>query len=285
MTHKAGGDAPDAELATWWAGVRGKRDRVLLGAYWVLLPGNPTGRASAFLARLDAQCPDWRTGPFILQADCEKWNGDGNTVPSVSEINAFCDELTRQCPALNPVVYAPKWVYGDKVSALRYPLWASAYVTAAGAFQKIYPGDNAAQWGTYGGRSPDILQYTSSAVIGGQSTCDANAYRGTLQQLTALVAPGWSAPDMELTDKIVDGNGKSYGTVNGALITLLQRSDSATNQQLPALSTAVAKVQDAVTSAPTTLDPTAVASELIKAGVTLEIAQALVSLLSAAPAT
>jgi hypothetical protein len=191
QTHKAGGDSNDAELAQWWTYVRGYRDRVLLGAYWVLYPGSPTARADAFLARLDSQCPGWRDGPFILQADCEKWNGDPGTVPSVAEVNVFCDRLRAKMPKLMPIGYLPDWVYGD-ISGFKYPLWSSKYVTGSGSFKSLYPGDSAKQWAPYGGKPSSILQYTSSAVIGGQTTCDANAYRGTLAELTTLLAPGWT---------------------------------------------------------------------------------------------
>ncbi len=208
ITHKAGGDAADAELSTWWGGVRSLPDSVLLGAYWVLLQGNPVGRADAFLDRLDSQCAGWMERPFILQADCEKWNGDPGTVPSKSEIQAFCGRLVKRAPKLRPIVYAPQWVYGNSLTGLGYPLWASSYVTGSGGFSALYPGDPSSRWGAYSGQTPAILQYTSSATIGGQTTCDANAFRGTLDQLKALVAPGWST-DMPLTDadiaKIVTG--------------------------------------------------------------------------------
>jgi hypothetical protein len=202
VTHKAGGDAVDSELPAWWAGVRTlDPQKVLLGAYWVLYPGNPAGRADAFLARLDAACPGWRDRPFLLQADCEKWNGDPRTVPSKAEIKTFCDRLVARMPRLRPVVYAPKWVYGNDLTGLPYPLWASSYVTAAGGFRKLYPGDSSSRWQAYSGQTPAILQYTSSATIGGQATSDANAYRGTLDQLVALVAPGWEDNAMAtLTD-------------------------------------------------------------------------------------
>jgi hypothetical protein len=190
QTHKAGGDKNDAELASWWGYVRGYRDRVMLGAYWVLYPGSPASRAEQFLARLDSQCPGWRDGPFILQADCERWNGDPTTVPSVAEVNAFCDRLVDRAPRLRPIGYLPDWVYGD-LSGFRYPLWSSKYVAGSGSFKSLYPGDNSAKWAAYGGKSPSVLQYSSSATIGGQTTCDANAYRGTLAELTQLLAPGW----------------------------------------------------------------------------------------------
>lgn len=203
-THKAGGDANDAEIAAWWDAVKGKRGSLLLGAYWVLYPGNGAGRADQFLARLDATCDGWRNGPFVLQADCEKWSGDAGTVPSKSDIKAFCDRLVARCPKLRPIVYAPKWVYGNDLSGLGYPLWASAYVNGSGAASELYPGDGSSKWDAYSGQVPAVLQFTSSATIAGQTTCDANAYRGTLAQLTALVAPGW-AEDMDLTsDNLAD---------------------------------------------------------------------------------
>src|SRR5882757_7294531 len=107
ITHKAGGDADDAELNTWWNGVKGLGPEVLLGAYWVLYPGSASSRADSFLARLDSQCPGWRDRPFILQADCEKWNGDSSTVPSKSDIQTFCDRLHSKMPKLRPIVYGP----------------------------------------------------------------------------------------------------------------------------------------------------------------------------------
>lgn len=194
MTHKAGGDANDAELAAWWSAMKPCRDRLLLGAYWVLYPGNPAGRAGLFTARLDSQCPGWRDGPFILQVDCEIWGGDRSTMPGRADIKAFCDRLRVIAPKLLPIVYAPKWAYADSLAGLGYPLWASSYVTGSGAASSLYPGDTSTRWGAYSGQIPAVLQFTSSATITGQTTCDANAFRGSLAQLTNLLAPGWTAP-------------------------------------------------------------------------------------------
>jgi hypothetical protein len=204
MTHKAGGDANDAELAAWWAEMKPFRGQLLLGAYWVLYPGNGSARADAFLARLDSQCPGWRDGPFILQADCEKWNGDQSTVPGKADIKAFCDRLKTKAPKLQPIVYAPKWVYGDSLTGLGYPIWASSYVTGTGFAADLYPGDSSSRWGAYSGQTPAILQFASSATIAGQTSSDANAYRGTLAQLTALLAPGWE-DDMPTVQDFLNG--------------------------------------------------------------------------------
>lgn len=218
FTHKAGGDANDAELGSWWNMMKGYRGSVLLGAYWVQYPGNPAGRADAFLARLDSQCPGWRDGPFILQVDCEIWGGDRGTMPGKADIKAFCDQLRVRCPKLVPIVYAPKWCYGDTLTGLGYPLWASSYVAGSGAASVLYPGDSSSKWAAYSGQVPAVLQFTSSAVIAGQTTCDANAYRGTLDQLTALVAPGWK--DDEAMAFIAD-----QGDFNAAMLAALKNAD------------------------------------------------------------
>lgn len=230
ITHKAGGDATDVELPAWWAGVKGlDPSKVLLGAYWVLYPGNPLGRANLFINRLDAACPGWRDRPFLLQVDCEKWNGDPGTVPGKADISTFCGQLVKIMPKLRPIVYAPKWVYGDGLTGLGYPLWASSYVTGSGGFKSLYPGDSSSRWNSYSGQTPAILQYTSSAFIDGQTTCDANAYRGTFDQLMALVAPGWSA-DMALDSNDV----KLIWNQDGTCSTPEQRPDHAVNPSVRA---------------------------------------------------
>jgi hypothetical protein len=203
LTHKAGGDRDDPEIGAWWAGVRGfDPARVLLGAYWVLFPGDPAGRADKFLARLDTTCPGWHNRPFLLQVDCEKWNGDQDTVPGRADIQAFCARLVTRMPLLRPIVYAPKWVYGDSLKGLPHPLWASSYVSGTGSFKALYPGDKSTRWAAYSGQTPAILQYSSSATIGGQTTSDANAYRGTLAELIKVAAPGW-VDIMDWTDDVI----------------------------------------------------------------------------------
>jgi hypothetical protein len=206
-THKAGGDADDPELGAWWKAVKGQRGKLLLGAYWVLYPGTPVTRAGKFLDRLDALCPGWRDGPFILQLDCEVWNGDASTKPGVRDIRAACLWLKQQAPKLTPVVYASKGQYGNSLDGLGFPLWNANYPSSmTGAASAIYAhvgGDSGPGWTRYSGQMPAIWQFSSSATIAGQTTCDANAYRGTLAALTALVAPGWET-DMDLTPQNLD---------------------------------------------------------------------------------
>lgn len=234
LTHKAGGDAIDAELGSWWSNVRNlPEDQMLLGAYWVLYPGNPTSRADAFLARLDSQCPGWRDrDAFILQADCEIWNGDTSTKPSKADIQAFCDRLHAKT-GLIPVVYASAGQYGSGLTGLTYPLWNARYPLnyQAGFASVLYErcgGDSGSGWSTYSGQTPAIWQFTSSATIAGQTTCDANAYRGTLADLKSLV----TGEDMALTK----ADAGTVWNTDGVVPNRSWRSDKSTNDTLAAAS-------------------------------------------------
>jgi hypothetical protein len=108
-----------------------------------------------------------RRFPRPARPDCEIWNGDSSTKPGKADIKSFCDRLKAKMPKLRPIVYASAGEYGNSLSGLGYPLW------------------------------------NASATIAGQTTCDANAYRGTPAQLTSLLAPG-REDDVELTDKYGD---------------------------------------------------------------------------------
>jgi hypothetical protein len=78
----------------------------------------------------------------------------------------------------------------------------SSYVSGSGGFKTLYPGDKSSRWAAYSGQPPAILQHSSSATIGGQTTSDANAYRGTLAELIKLAAPGW-VETMDWTDDVI----------------------------------------------------------------------------------
>lgn len=169
----------------------------LIGGYHVLHPGDAYAQADRFLALLDAKAPGWGEGPFILQVDAEKF-AYMDRAPNLAEIRAFCDRLASRAGGRHrPVVYAPRWLYGDTLTGLDYPLWASAYGSnPAIGYRAAYPGDGSSRWAAYSGQRPSILQYGSRTVIGSQSTCDANAFRGTLTQLRALVHPSSEENDM-----------------------------------------------------------------------------------------
>ncbi len=69
----------------------------------------------------------------------------------------------------------------------------SSYVNGTGYASALYPGDASPRWAPFGGKTPDILQFTDKALVAGK-TLDANAFRGTLDQLKALLGAAPTPP-------------------------------------------------------------------------------------------
>lgn len=94
-----------------------------------------------------------------------------------------------------PISYIPLWFWRDywkSPSLAGWPdLWSSRYpdnIVGSLASEwdqvaRLYPH----YWNGYGGRNVAVLQFTSSARIGGYQPLDANAYRGTRDQFAALL--------------------------------------------------------------------------------------------------
>jgi hypothetical protein len=156
-----------------------------LGAY-IVVRTSPTTAAQVdyALAALDQQVPWWRTWPgWFWQVDLEKWSYDQ---VAAARGPAMCAELERR-GRHRALLYAPRWAYGDSIPGTD-PLWASDYGSNdTGTFRSLYPGDASTRWRAYSGRTPVVLQYGSRAIIGGQQTCDANAFRGSLADFAALI--------------------------------------------------------------------------------------------------
>ncbi|MDG3013539.1 glycoside hydrolase family 25 protein [Speluncibacter jeojiensis] len=92
--------------------------------------------------------------------------------------------------------YIPRWYIqgagGGDLSQVP-GLISSSYVSGSGFASALYPGDQSSYWDGYDGGTPQILQFTDSAQVAGQ-TVDANAFRGTPDQLRALLAQPAGAP-------------------------------------------------------------------------------------------
>lgn len=85
--------------------------------------------------------------------------------------------------------YIPHWYWqqiGSPDLSQVPGLIASDYVPGTGYASSLYPGDESSYWAPYGGATPQLLQFTDAALIGTLSV-DANAFRGTLDQLIALL--------------------------------------------------------------------------------------------------
>lgn len=150
------------------------------GSYHVLNHGIDVGRQTDYwIDYVDDQSPNWHQHPcWIWQIDAEPL--DGYREPTLAEIVA-CGQRIENRLGVDPariLVYAPWWVYYDELVGLPYRLWASSYGdNPAVPYLDAYPGDVDAEWHSYSGQVPLILQFGSRTIIGSQPTCDANAVR------------------------------------------------------------------------------------------------------------
>lgn len=153
---------------------------LLFGAYHYDTTEDPAAQAAHIAANIgDKSIP--------LMFDVEKGSGD---VAQTLAVAKFAKSL-----GLNPrLAYLPMW-YWEQIgrpdlsgfAKAGLGLIASSYPTSRdGSPAHLYPGDNAAGWGSYGGATPVLYQFTDAADEGGQKI-DMNAYRGTLTQLQALL--------------------------------------------------------------------------------------------------
>lgn len=183
-----------------------------LGAYVVpRTPGPSIARQAEYLlAYADQVTPWWRTFPgWFWQVDTEHWSYDKVSAATGA---AMCAELRKRTGKAT-LHYAPKWAYGNGVPGDE-PLWASSYVTGSGDFKALAGKISASRWAAYSGRVPAILQYSSSATIGRQSTCDANLFRGSLDDFARLI--GSTSPAGGSVLEAVKGDLMLVGTADGA---------------------------------------------------------------------
>lgn len=120
-------------------------------------------------------------------SDCLRWNDRWHQVDD------------RVC-----TWYVARWYWRDylgqaDLTQLRGPLINASYAGGVGGAKQIYGaagGDSHPGWEPYGGRTPDLLQYTSSASIPGvvkagvtaaKAQGDVSAFRGSVEQLHALL--------------------------------------------------------------------------------------------------
>lgn len=171
----------------------------ILGSYHVLWGNrNLTSQADWWIQRVTALTPYWRSVPYVWQSDCEGFGYNG--VPTIDQINTFGDLVCSRAniPAERYIAYAPAWVYGAGLSRLRYMNWGSNYGSnPAIDYRAAYPGDNSSRWqvkanGVVVKVNMPFLQYGSATNIQ-----DANAYRGTLEQLLVLIKAPGSTPAPE----------------------------------------------------------------------------------------
>lgn len=158
----------------------------LLAGYYVPRSGVPVAAQVDNLIRLaDRDEPWWRDFPgWGWQVDLERWQYD----PVPAEVGIEFGYQVQDRTDRIALMYASRGQYGNQLTAWDGALWNADYPSARQApFKDLYPGDDYRHgWNPYSGKTPDLLQYASSATIGGMSTCDANAFRGSFPELVAL---------------------------------------------------------------------------------------------------
>lgn len=286
FTHKLGEGATHGDDDSNAAGaLTAARDAGIpaLGGYWFCHgDSDAVAQADLCIAVADAKVPWWREFPgWFWQPDCE--NESGHPKPTMTWIKAFSDRLVAKT-GRTVIVYASHGQYGNSLAGLGHPLWNANYPSARqGPFRDLYPGDQFAGWSSYSGQTPVICQYTSSATIGGRTTCDANAFRGSVDDLLNLIGAdmpltpadykGIAAEVVkELLAADVDPTSSTY-TLGGAIITTLRRTGLLNSLTPAAIATALVPL--VVAELPTTGGSTpaqiaaAVHGEIAKLGITI----------------
>lgn len=153
-----------------------KRLGLILAGYHYVRTGDPAAQARTFVDQLGD-----KSIPAML--DFEAGSG------GMEQFWAVKDAIEKLGVAVR-LSYIPDWYWEQigKPDLSKVPgLIRSEYVSGTGYASVLYPGNSSSLWGAYGGRSPDILQFTDKAIVAGKAV-DANAFRGTPEQLRALLA-------------------------------------------------------------------------------------------------
>jgi len=168
-------------------------------AYHFLRAGNGAGQASYAHSIVGSDIP--------LMIDFEpEYNSDGtiSSAPQVSDAVDFINEY-RALGGKTYLLYLPHWYWEGNlgqaslasVIALRMLLVASDYTT----YSDTGPG-----WAPYGGMTPTVWQYTSSATLNGVTNVDMNAYQGTLADFQAQVTTGATAVTANIVPTLTEGD-------------------------------------------------------------------------------
>ena len=165
------------------AKVRAANAGAFFCAYHFLRAGNGAAQASYARSVVGSEVP--------LMIDCEAtYNSNGTlaSAPQVSDIVDFINQY-RALGGTTYLLYLPHWYWqGDMGQASLAPVTDLGMLLVSSdytAYSDAGPG-----WAPYGGMTPAIWQYTSSATLNGVKNVDMNAYQGTLADFKAQVTTG-----------------------------------------------------------------------------------------------
>lgn len=164
---------------TWTTVYRACTDNdILVVGYHYIDTSDPTRQAQNCQAALNGA-----NVPIML--DWETNGGDFNTYEAVWHAFTAAGLNVR-------LEYIPHWYWqaqGSPDLSMVTGMVSSSWVNGSGFAFDLYPGDSWAGWNGYGNSAPVILQFTNQAQVAG-TTLDADAFRGTLDDLKSLLGLG-----------------------------------------------------------------------------------------------
>jgi GH25 family lysozyme M1 (1,4-beta-N-acetylmuramidase) len=180
-------------------------------AYHFLHAGNGVGQAQHAFATVGGGVP--------LMIDFEpEYNANGTiaSAPQISDAVAFINEYRSQGGTTH-LLYLPHWYWQGNLGSASLASVADLGMLLVSSDYTTYS-DTGPGWAAYGGMTPVIWQYTSSATLNGVKNVDMNAYKGTVADFTAAASGGTgqtSGPPAEPT--------LSEGATGAAVTTLQTR--------------------------------------------------------------
>lgn len=148
------------------------------GAYLFLEEGDGAGQADHFALNAGD------LAGFALAVDIEP---AGASRPGPADAAACVNRLRLLYPGHPVGGYIPPWYWGSQDTTLVDWLWASRYLTGIGPPRSLFPRVPPSWWAGYGGSPVRLLQFTSSAVVGGVTgLVDCSAYRGHRADYAAM---------------------------------------------------------------------------------------------------
>jgi peptidoglycan hydrolase-like protein with peptidoglycan-binding domain len=166
-------------------------------AYHFLHAGNGAGQASYAHGVVGSDVP--------LMIDCEPTYGPNGAIASAPQLSDVVDFVTeyRALGGKTYLLYLPHWYWaGDLGQASLAPVIDLGMLLVSSDYTAY--SDTGPGWAAYGGMTPAIWQYTSSATLNGVTNVDMNAYQGTLGDFQAQVTTGAQGGTAEPT--LVEGD-------------------------------------------------------------------------------
>ena len=157
-------------------------------AYHFLHAGNGAGQASYAHSVVGSGVP--------LMIDFEPtYNSDGTiaSAPQVSDAVSFINQY-RALGGTTYLLYLPHWYWEGNLGQASLASLIGLGMLLVSSDYTAYS-DTGPGWAPYGGMTPVIWQYTSSATLNGVTNVDMNAYQGTVADFQTQATTGGQSSD------------------------------------------------------------------------------------------